>query len=175
MKNKLSFGEDEGDEEEEDEAVAAVPLLLPLLKKAAGAAPAGEQQPAPAAPAAAAVGKSPAHSTAAAAANGNGNGDSSGIKDSGAKRPRFATLGKDPSVRTDFLPDKDREREEGELTATALLVVAGSWCAFAAILPCFAALYTRRMPHPMCCLRASGLGILRTLSPPHAVSNHMRR
>lgn len=28
---------------------------------------------------------------------------------------RFATLGKDPTVRTDFLPDKDRQRAEEEL------------------------------------------------------------
>ena len=28
---------------------------------------------------------------------------------------RFATLGKDPTVRTDFLPDKDRQRQEEEL------------------------------------------------------------
>lgn len=28
---------------------------------------------------------------------------------------RFATFGKDPTVRSDFLPDKDREREEEQL------------------------------------------------------------
>ena len=33
----------------------------------------------------------------------------------GAARPRYATLGKDPGVRTDFLPDRDRAREEEEL------------------------------------------------------------
>lgn len=41
-------------------------------------------------------------------ANGNGGGN-------GAGKLRYAKLGKDPSVRTDFLPDKDREREEEEL------------------------------------------------------------
>lgn len=30
-------------------------------------------------------------------------------------RRRFATLGKDPTVRSDFLPDKDRDRDEQEL------------------------------------------------------------
>jgi protein FAM50 len=33
-------------------------------------------------------------------------------------RRRFATLGKDPTVRSDFLPDKDRERAEAELRET---------------------------------------------------------
>lgn len=33
----------------------------------------------------------------------------------GPTRRRFATLGKDPTVRSDFLPDKDRDREEQEL------------------------------------------------------------
>jgi hypothetical protein len=28
---------------------------------------------------------------------------------------RYAKLGKDPTVRTDFLPDKDRQREEDEM------------------------------------------------------------
>jgi hypothetical protein len=28
---------------------------------------------------------------------------------------RYAKLGKDPTVRTDFLPDKDRQRQEEEL------------------------------------------------------------
>jgi protein FAM50 len=36
---------------------------------------------------------------------------------------RFATLGKDPSIRSDFLPDRDREREEEELRAT----LKGEW------------------------------------------------
>ena len=39
-----------------------------------------------------------------------------GASGSGAgPRLLYAKLGKDPTVRTDFLPDKDREREEQEL------------------------------------------------------------
>lgn len=44
---------------------------------------------------------------AAAAADGGGGG--------AAGRGRYSRLGKDPSVRTDFLPDKDRQRAEEEL------------------------------------------------------------
>lgn len=32
-----------------------------------------------------------------------------------AKRPKFSKLGKDPTVSTNFLPDKDRELQEEEL------------------------------------------------------------
>ncbi len=45
----------------------------------------------------------------------NGGGGSGGEDGEGASRPRYSRLGKDPSVRTDFLPDKDRQREEDEL------------------------------------------------------------
>lgn len=41
-----------------------------------------------------------------------GSGDDT---DTNKPRRRFATLGKDPTVRAEFLPDKDREREEAEL------------------------------------------------------------
>jgi hypothetical protein len=43
-------------------------------------------------------------------------GNDVGSEESGGGPPlRYAKLGKDPTVRTDFLPDKDRERQEEEL------------------------------------------------------------
>ncbi len=53
--------------------------------------------------------QAPEADDAAAADNGDGSGNGNG----GMRR--FATLGKDPTVRTDFLPDKDRQRQEEEL------------------------------------------------------------
>ncbi|PRW18417.1 XAP5 CIRCADIAN TIMEKEEPER [Chlorella sorokiniana] len=47
--------------------------------------------------------------------SGNGGGGSDREDGEGASRPRYSRLGKDPTVRTDFLPDKDRQREEDEL------------------------------------------------------------
>ena len=45
------------------------------------------------------------------------NAGSAAVVEGGGEPPRlrYAKLGKDPTVRTDFLPDKDREREEEEL------------------------------------------------------------
>ncbi|PSC73288.1 XAP5 CIRCADIAN TIMEKEEPER [Micractinium conductrix] len=48
---------------------------------------------------------------AAAAADGDAGSNGAG----GAGPRRYARLGKDPSVRTDFLPDRDREREEEDM------------------------------------------------------------
>ncbi|GFR50448.1 hypothetical protein Agub_g12669 [Astrephomene gubernaculifera] len=48
-----------------------------------------------------------------AAAGGGGGGDDAHA----AKKRKFGKLGKDPSVPTDFLPDKDRERLEAEMRA----------------------------------------------------------
>lgn len=77
------------------------------MLKASVTANGGEQQQQQAVAAAA---DKPSANGAAGAVVANG---SSGEGEA-PRRPRFATLGKDPSVRTDFLPDKDREREEGE-------------------------------------------------------------
>lgn len=54
-------------------------------------------------------------STSGRNGSGNGGSGSGGEDGEGAARPRYSRLGKDPTVRTDFLPDKDRQREEDEL------------------------------------------------------------
>lgn len=89
QKHKLSFDDGFGEEEEEEE-------------EAAPAQPPQQQGAQP-----------PSSSDGAAAAQDAANGGSGG--GGGAARLRYAKLGKDPSVRTDFLPDKDRQREEEEL------------------------------------------------------------
>ena len=111
QKHKLSFDDDFEEEEEEEEAGEGAGEAAAASAEPAAVAAAEQQGDAEAEP-------SGSGGAAAAAANGVGtssgtaNGNSNG---GGARaRPRFATLGKDPSVRTDFLPDKDREREEGE-------------------------------------------------------------
>ncbi|KAL6775844.1 XAP5 [Auxenochlorella protothecoides x Auxenochlorella symbiontica] len=56
------------------------------------------------------------HAPSTSAANdSNGTPGVAAAPAQGPTRRRFATLGKDPTVRSDFLPDKDRDREEQEL------------------------------------------------------------
>eukprot|EP00887_Chlorella_sp_A99_P001552 scaffold8.g1552.t1 len=101
-RHKLSF-DDFGEEEEEEGADEPATAPPPLKLQAA------QPQEAAAAEAAKPAGEAAQPSTSGGGGGGaNGNGDGGG-------RPRFATLGKDPSVHTDFLPDKDRERAEEEL------------------------------------------------------------
>jgi hypothetical protein len=109
-KHKLSFDDEEEEEEEEEASVA------------------------PAAP------KETAAPVAAEAAGNSGGEGEEGEERGGAQgggggeKRRFATLGKDPTVRADFLPDKDRDRMENEMREAlkrewALRQVCSNGCA----------------------------------------------
>ncbi|GLC34354.1 hypothetical protein PLESTB_000738300 [Pleodorina starrii] len=138
-KPKLSFlVEEDGGEEAEGEGEEAGRRSAPppaaskfLPAWARAAAPAA---PAPAEPAAAAAAAAPAPAGASEAVEGragseepagsSGNGNGSGNGSDGearalaaSKRRKFGKFGKDPTVATDFLPDKDRERLEAEMRA----------------------------------------------------------
>jgi hypothetical protein len=64
-------------------------------------------------PAAAAAAERAASGANASTSGGEGSGGAE--PEPAAKRPKLSKLGKDPTVRTDFLPDKDREVMEEEL------------------------------------------------------------
>ncbi|KXZ54696.1 hypothetical protein GPECTOR_4g764 [Gonium pectorale] len=132
-KPKLSFMEDEdgeqGDEAEEEAARPSAPpaFKLPAFARVVAAGAATEQ---PSAPAAATTTSGAAGDAADGAAAGGGGrsgseepaGSSGNNSDGGgagalAKKRKFGKLGKDPTVATDFLPDKDRERLELEMRA----------------------------------------------------------
>lgn len=126
-KPKLSFlADDEGEREEEEDKPSAPPpaFKLPALARIAqGAQQAAAAAAGPSDAAAAVDSKGGANGAANGERAGSeepassGNGSDGGGGGALAKRRKFGKLGKDPTVATDFLPDKDRERLEAELRA----------------------------------------------------------
>ncbi|MEW5303656.1 MAG: hypothetical protein WDW36_006327 [Sanguina aurantia] len=133
---RLSFTEEEGEEEADEGGSSAAqhtaPTLPPGFLAAAAAAaaangsssaadPTASDASADESPAAAAAGPSkpaatsdPAGSRCAALDPAQEAGGGGPL----AKRAKFGKLGKDPSVKTSFLPDKQREQQEEELRST---------------------------------------------------------
>ncbi|KAG2434673.1 hypothetical protein HXX76_007566 [Chlamydomonas incerta] len=112
-KPKLSFcaDEEQKDEEDEEDAKPVKPAFkLPALARVAAAA----APPEPAADNGADGAGARAGSEEPAGSSGNGSdGGGALVK----KQRKFGKFGKDPTVTTDFLPDKDRERLELEMRA----------------------------------------------------------
>jgi protein FAM50 len=89
---------DQGDEEEEEEQQQQQQEEDAAAERGPGAAAAAERV-----------------ASGAAASTSGGAGGSDGEAAPAPKRPKLSKLGKDPTVKTDFLPDKDRELMEEEL------------------------------------------------------------
>jgi len=110
-------GEEEGEDEEQDEEEAAADK--PASTQAAGAAAGAGAAAATTERAAGSVGASTSDAAAGSSA------PEAGAQPPAAKRPKLSKLGKDPTVRTDFLPDKQREMMEEELRQRLKRVGAG--------------------------------------------------
>ncbi|GLI67198.1 hypothetical protein VaNZ11_011120 [Volvox africanus] len=136
-KPKLSFlieedGGDEGDGEDPREGARAAPAPAPAFKTvpawARAAAPlvavaTEAEAEAPAGPVTrvsddADIAEARAISEEPAGSSGNGSdGGGAGAHAVASKKRKFGKFGKDPTIATDFLPDKDRERLEKEMRA----------------------------------------------------------
>ncbi|GIL91663.1 hypothetical protein Vretimale_9551 [Volvox reticuliferus] len=128
-KPKLSFlleedGGDggEGKDREDGGRAAPVPAFKTLPAWARAAAPQvvalteAPVEPATAANADAAEARAGSEEPAGSSGNGSDGGGAGALAVASKKR-KFGKFGKDPSIATDFLPDKDRERLEAEMRA----------------------------------------------------------